>query len=66
MTQTSAARIRFKGRSFPVFTLEPEAPLDAWIEGLDGLLAQSPAFFARKSIVVDLAKLELTEPQIID
>lgn len=23
-------RIRFKCRSFPVFTLEPEAPLDGW------------------------------------
>jgi septum site-determining protein MinC len=66
VTQTPARRIRFKGRSFPVFTLEPEAPLDGWIEGLDALLAQSPAFFARKSIVIDLAKLELEPPQVAD
>ena len=66
MTQTSARRIRFKGRSFPVFTLEPEAPVDGWLEGLDALLAQSPSFFARKSIVLDLAKLELEQAQISD
>jgi len=61
VTQESARHIRFKGRSFPVLTLEPEAPLDGWIEQLDGLLAQSPAFFARKSIVIDAAKLGLQE-----
>lgn len=66
MTQPSARHIRFKGRSFPVLTLEPEQPLDGWIEGLDALLAQSPGFFARKSIVLDLAKLEPEQPQIAE
>lgn len=61
MTQESARHIRFKGRSFPVLTLEPEAPLDGWIEQLDALLEQSPGFFARKSIVIDAARLELEQ-----
>ena len=64
MTQASARHIRFKGRSFPVLTLEPEAPLDEWIEGLDALLEQTPAFFSRKSIVVDLARLEPEQSQL--
>lgn len=66
MTQASSRHIRFKGRSFPVLTLEPEPPLDGWIEQLDALLEQSPAFFARKSIVIDLAKLELEKTGVID
>jgi septum site-determining protein MinC len=66
VTQPSARHIRFKGRSFPVLTLEPEAPLDGWIEGLDALLSQSPAFFARKSIVLDFGKLEIEQPQVAE
>lgn len=66
MTQPSARHIRFKGRSVPVLTLEPEAPLDGWIDGLDALLEQSPAFFARKSVVLDLAKFELIKTEIIE
>lgn len=66
MTQTSSRHIRFKGRSFPVLALEPEQPIAGWIEQLDALLAQSPAFFARKSIVIDVAKLELERPAVVE
>ncbi|TLG76965.1 septum site-determining protein MinC [Methylocystis sp. B8] len=64
MPQASSRHIRFRGRSFPVLTLEPELPIEDWFEQLDGLLAQSPAFFAKKSIVIDLAKLTLEPSQL--
>lgn len=64
MPQASSKHIRFRGRSFPVLTLEPEQPIEGWFEQLDGLLAQSPAFFAKKSIVIDLAKLALEQTQL--
>lgn len=66
MPQASSRHIRFKGRSFPVLTLEPEQPLEGWFEQLDALLAQSPAFFAKKSIVIDVAKLTLEQPALKD
>jgi septum site-determining protein MinC len=58
VTETSS-HIRFRGRSFPVLALEPDAPLEGWIERLDACLERSPAFFARKAIVIDVSKLEL-------
>lgn len=64
MPQASSRHIRFRGRSFPVLTLEPEQPLEGWFEQLDGLLEQSPAFFAKKSIVIDVAKLTLEQSQL--
>jgi len=62
--QASSKHIRFRGRSFPVLTLEPEQPLEGWFEQLDALLEQSPAFFAKKSIVIDVAKLTLEQSQL--
>lgn len=59
MTESSSSHIRFRGRSFPVLALEPDAPIDGWIEKLDAWLERSPAFFARKAIVVDLSKLSV-------
>jgi septum site-determining protein MinC len=58
LTETSS-HIRFRGRSFPVLAIEPDAPLDGWIEKLDACLERSPAFFARKAIVIDVARLDL-------
>ncbi len=59
MTQTASRHIRFRGRSFPTLALELEAPLVDWIARLDAYLACSPAFFAKKPIVIDVSKLEL-------
>jgi len=64
--QASSRHIRFRGRSFPVLTLEPEQPVEGWFEQLDALLEQSPAFFSRKSIVIELAKLTLERPQLTE
>jgi len=59
VTQPSSRHIRFRGRSFPVLALEPEAPLSDWIARLDAYLAHSPAFFSKKPIVIDVSVLGL-------
>ncbi|WP_428403735.1 septum site-determining protein MinC [Methylocystis sp.] len=64
--QASSKHIRFRGRSFPVLTLEPDEPLEGWFEQLDALLGQSPAFFAKKSIVIDLGKMAIEQAQLGD
>jgi septum site-determining protein MinC len=48
-----------------VLALEPDAPLDGWIEKLDACLERSPAFFARKAIVVDLSRLGLERDEVV-
>lgn len=65
MTQTVSRHIRFRGRSFPTLALELEAPLRDWIARLDAYLDCSPAFFARKPIVIDVAKLELDRRALV-
>lgn len=64
MTQPSSRHIRFRGRSFPVLALEPEAPLSDWIARLDAYLAHSPAFFSKKPIVIDVSVLGLDRPGV--
>lgn len=59
VTQATCRSIRFHGHSFDALALEPEAPLTTWIDRLDAYLQHSPAFFARKSIVIDVSNLEL-------
>lgn len=66
MTQTTSRHIRFRGRSFPVLALEPESPISGWIDRLDAYIACSPAFFSRKPIVIDVAKLGLERGPLID
>lgn len=64
MTRPSS-QIRFRGRSFPVLALEPDAPVDGWIARLDACLEQSPAFFARKAIVIDVSGLGLEREGVV-
>ena len=66
MTQPSSHHIRLRGRSFPVLTLEPDAPLAGWIEKLDACLERSPAFFARKSVVIDVSRLGLGPSGVVE
>jgi septum site-determining protein MinC len=57
MTSAAPVRkktIRFKARSFTAFSLAPERPLDAWLEELDGWLANSPGFFIGRPVVLEL------------
>jgi septum site-determining protein MinC len=65
LTESSSSHIRFRGRSFPVLAIEPDAPIDGWIEKLDACLERSPAFFARKAIVVDVSKLGLERDAVV-
>jgi septum site-determining protein MinC len=66
VTQPASRHIRFRGRSFPTLALELEAPLSDWIARLDAYLACSPAFFAKKPIVVDVAKLSLDRGALVE
>ncbi|HEY1945094.1 MAG TPA: septum site-determining protein MinC [Roseiarcus sp.] len=65
MTETPSRHIRFRGRSFPVLALEPEAPLPEWIERLDAHIARAPGFFRGKSIVVDVTGLGLARSGVV-
>lgn len=50
--------IRFRARSFVAFALVPEAPLEEWLHGLDGWIANSPGFFTGRPVVLDLNVLK--------
>ncbi|MDX8528527.1 septum site-determining protein MinC [Mesorhizobium sp. MSK_1335] len=50
--------IRFRARSFVAFTLTPEAPIADWLEGLDHWIANSPGYFNRRPVVLDLNVLQ--------
>ena len=65
MTQPSSQHIRFRGRSFPVLALEPEAPIAGWLMRLDEYLNRFPVSFARKSIVIDVSKLDLERSGVV-
>lgn len=49
-----AKSIRFRARSFVAFTLTPEDPLAAWLEGLDHWIGNSPGYFAGRPVLLDL------------
>ena len=51
----SLPTIRVRGRSFMAMVLAPEFPFADWFAALDRQLAGSPAFFADRPVVVDLA-----------
>jgi septum site-determining protein MinC len=49
--------VRVRGRSFMALVLVPEVPVADWLVGLDAQMQRSPAYFAGKPVVVDLATL---------
>ncbi|MBB6412377.1 septum site-determining protein MinC [Mesorhizobium sangaii] len=53
-----AKSIRFRARSFVAFTLTPEAPLAAWLEGLDHWIGNSPGYFSGRPVLLDLNTLK--------
>lgn len=65
MTESTSRSIRFRGRSFDALTLEPDAPIEDWIERLDVYIAQFPFFFARKSIVIDVSNLQIDRREAV-
>jgi len=55
---------RFVGRSFMAFVLTPEPPLNHWLSMLDASIAEAPAFFAGRPVVLDLSRLDLAKPAL--
>jgi septum site-determining protein MinC len=51
------SKLRFAGRSFLAFVLEPSPPIAAWLTDLDDLARESLGFFANRPVILDLAKL---------
>ncbi len=49
-----------------MLALEPEAPIAGWFERIDACLERSPAFFSRKAIVIDVAKLGLDRDSVAE
>lgn len=66
MNQAIHRHIRFRGHSFNALSIEPEAPLSAWIDRLDAFIAHNAAFFARKPIVIDVSCLELDRAGVLE
>lgn len=68
MKRAVAARpqtpIRLRGRSFIAFVLAPWPPIPDWLADLDKWRNSSPDFFLGKPIILDLAKISLTGPEI--
>ncbi len=44
--------------------LAPEPPAESWLAALDAQLAQTPGFFDGKPVIVDLALLPQTQPDV--
>ena len=55
---TQKKSIRFRARSFVAFALTPEAPLEDWLQRLDGWIGNSPGFFGGRPVVLDLTSLK--------
>ena len=51
--------LNFRGRSLLAFVLEPALPLDEWFDALDAWLVRSPAFFAAKPVILEMAGVEI-------
>ena len=64
-TSRPTTSFRFRGGSFHALVVKPEAPIDAWLAEVDGLLSRSPRFFAQKSVVIDVSDLSLTKESFL-
>ena len=51
--------LNFRGRSLLAFVLEPTLPFEDWLDALDSWLVRSPAFFAAKPVMLEMAGLEI-------
>jgi septum site-determining protein MinC len=51
--------LNFRGRSLLAFVLEPTLPLEDWFATLDAWLVRSPAFFASKPVILEMAELDI-------
>ncbi len=58
--------IRFRGRSFMAFVLEPEADVAGWLAELDETLRRSVGFFVGKPVILDVSRLSLLKQELRD
>lgn len=65
MSVALAARtkLRFAGRSFLAFVLEPSPPVAEWFADLDEVARQSFGFFANRPVVLDLSALPVNKTE---
>jgi septum site-determining protein MinC len=60
------SKLRFAGRSFLAFVLEPSPPLTAWLDDLDAITRQSAGFFANRPIILDLKALSPDKADVLE
>jgi septum site-determining protein MinC len=70
VTNATAVRpndsMRLRGRSFMAFVLAPALPIRDWVAQLDEWSGNSPNFFVGRPIILDVAGLTLTVPEIAE
>ena len=65
-TERPTTSFNFRGGCFHALVLKPEIPISTWLADVDALLARSPGFFAKKSVVIDISDLSLTKQNFLD
>src|SRR5215510_14780022 len=65
-TERPTTSFKFRGGCFHALVLKPEIPISTWLADVDALLARSPGFFAKKSVVIDISDLSLTKQNFLD
>ncbi len=66
-TQAKATQaIRFRGRSFMAFVLEPTAPVADWLVEVEQWLARSPDFFVGRAVVLGVSDVIPTRKDLVD
>jgi septum site-determining protein MinC len=60
------SKLRFAGRSFLAFVLEPVPPLAGWLEDLDAIARQSSGFFTNRPVILDLKSLSPNKAELAE
>src|SRR5579872_4258874 len=60
------SKLRFAGRSFLAFVIEPMPPMAAWLDDLDAIARQSSGFFANRPVVLDLKSLAPSRDEVTE
>ncbi|MEM8551943.1 MAG: septum site-determining protein MinC [Pseudomonadota bacterium] len=47
------------------FVLSPQLPIDEWLEDFDSFARRSPGFFAGRPVVVDIAHMPASRPELV-
>jgi len=60
------SKLRFAGRSFLAFVLEPSPSLAAWLADLDAIARQSSGFFVNRPVVLDLKNISPDKAEVTE